>query len=57
MLEDNFPMLMASDFIWRLHGEELDLGAMRERLEKVTREEIAATAATLRHDTTYFLHS
>ena len=57
MLEDNFPMLMASDFIWRLHGEELDLGAMRDRLEKVTREEIAATAATLRHDTTYFLHS
>ena len=50
-------MLMGSDFIWRLHGEELDLGAMRERLEKVTREEIAAAAATLRHDTTYFLHS
>lgn len=57
MLEDNFPMLVGSDFIWRLHGEELDLKAMRERLEKVTRDEIAAAAATIRHDTTYFLHS
>lgn len=57
MLEDNFSMLMGSDFIWRLHGEELDLVAMRKRLEKVTRDEIASTAAAIHHDTTYFLHS
>lgn len=57
MLEDNFPALVGSDFIWRLHGGELDLLGLRERLEKVSREDIAAAAATLRHDTTYFLHS
>ena len=57
MLEDNFPALVASDFIWRLHGGELDLAGLRERLERVSRDEIAAAAATIRHDTTYFLHS
>ena len=57
MLEDNFPGLVASDFIWRLHGGELDLAGLRERLERVSRDEIAAAAATIRHDTTYFLHS
>ena len=57
MLEDNFPALVGSDFIWRLHGGELDLAGLRERLEKVSRDDIAAAAATIRHDTTYFLHS
>ena len=57
MLEDNFPALVGSDFIWRLHGGELDLAGLRKRLEKVSRDDIAAAAATIRHDTTYFLHS
>ena len=57
MLEDNFPALVGSDFIWRLHGGELDLAGLRERLEKVSRDDIAAAAATIRHDTTFFLHS
>ena len=57
MLEDNFPALVGSDFSWRLHGGELDLAGLRERLQKVSRDDIAAAAATIRHDTTYFLHS
>ena len=57
MLEDNYPALVGSDFVWRLHGGELDLDGLRERLAKVGRDDISAAAATLRHDTTYFLHS
>ena len=57
MLEDNYPALVGGDFVWRLHGGELDLEGLRERMEKVTRDDIAAAAATLRHDITYFLHS
>ena len=57
MLEDNYPALVGGDFVWRLHGGELDLDGLRERLAKVGRDDISAAAATLRHDTTYFLHS
>jgi predicted Zn-dependent peptidase len=57
MLEDNYPALVGSDFVWRLHGGELDLDGLRERLAKVGRDDISAVAAALRHDTTYFLHS
>lgn len=56
MLEDNFSNLAAADFIWGLHGRELDLERFRERLREVTKDDVARVAQRLVHDTTYFLH-
>jgi len=55
MLEDNLGLLGDVDFIWSLHGRQLDLTAFRERLKRVTRDEIVAAARKLEHDTTYLL--
>lgn len=57
MLEDNFSALADIDYVWSLHGRELDLPAFRRRLQSVTRGEIVEAALRLRHDTTYFLHN
>ncbi|HLU49903.1 MAG TPA: pitrilysin family protein [Planctomycetota bacterium] len=56
MLEDNYSNLAAADYIWSLHGRELDLEAFRERVRAVTKDDVARVAQRLVHDTTYFLH-
>ena len=55
MLEDNLGALADVDFVWSLHGRELDLAGFREKLKKVGRDEIVAAARRLQHDTTYLL--
>ncbi len=55
MLEDNLGALADVDFVWSLHGRELDLVRFREKLKKVRRDEIVAAARRLQHDTTYLL--
>jgi predicted Zn-dependent peptidase len=55
MLEDNLAALADVDLIWRLHGRNLDLTAFRERMRRITREEVVEVARRLEHDTTYLL--
>jgi predicted Zn-dependent peptidase len=55
MLEDNLSALADVDLIWRLHGRELDLMAFRERIARVSKEEVIEAARCLEHDTTYLL--
>ncbi len=55
MLEDNFGALADVDFVWSLHGRKFDLPAFRERLKRVTRDEIIQVAQKLQKDTTYLL--
>lgn len=57
MLEDNYSSLADVDYVWGLHGRDLDLPRLRERVGRVTRDEIVEVARCLRHDMTYFLHS
>jgi predicted Zn-dependent peptidase len=55
MLEDNSGALADVDFFWNLHGRKLDLLAFRERLQKVSKDEIVEVAQRLELDTTYLL--
>jgi transcriptional regulator of met regulon len=55
MLEDNLPQLCEADFTWSLHGQPLDLAAVRERLRRVRKDDIVEVARRLEHDTTYLL--
>jgi len=55
MLEDNLAALADVDFVWGLHGRPMDLPAFRERLRKVTRDDIVEAAGRIEHDTTYIL--
>jgi predicted Zn-dependent peptidase len=55
MLEDNLGALADVDFVWGLHGRSVDLLAFRDRLRRVSREEIVEAALRLELDTTYLL--
>ena len=55
MLEDNLGALGDVNFVWGLHGRELDLVAFREKLCGVKKDEIVEVAQRLKHDTTYLL--
>ena len=55
MLEDNYSGLAEVDFVRGLHGCSMDLPAFREKLTRVSRDEIVDVARRLKHDTTYFL--
>jgi predicted Zn-dependent peptidase len=57
MLEDNLAALADVDFVWGLHGRPMDLLAFREKLRKVTRDDIVEAAGRIEHDTTYILTS
>jgi predicted Zn-dependent peptidase len=56
MLEDNYSALAAVDYTWGLHGRPMDFVAFRERIQAVSKDDVARVAQLLVHDTTYFLH-
>ena len=47
MLEDNLAALADVDFVWGLHGRPMDLPTFRERLRKVTRDDIVEAASLI----------
>ena len=55
MLEDNLSALAEVDFSWRLGGRDLDLALLRQRIEKVSRDDLVEAARRLQLDTTYLL--
>ena len=57
MLEDNFSALADVDYVYSLHGREVDLDAFRRKLKAISKESIVDVARELEHDTTYFLHN